>query len=376
MSQEIDKTAASISRAKLPEMSKSTRNQAQTADNKSAAKPTAEPQQSSSLRTILSELTAGREYSDDNSFKNFTHLVRSLDKYFSEAETVDRQTGTKELQLGGLRRIDTDLRKLFKGLGIPPQQAKQLSRDIAAAIGNNGVEQIDISLSTSNQTQLESQQTRGTYQASGAGRSGVTVEKNSFQLAVINTKRVDISLNLRSGAFTLSPSTKESTTVTRENTSALASFFPLEEDSTIAAAKPIAELDEMTALVNSDSSLQEISRVVKQSAITQLPVSDSNARRDMATEALFNDNLGRLQQLVSDLGEFSGQRGTIFESLLQVTDLRTERKEETNSLLFTLEAQAPIGLTAIDATGHGTTLYPRPDGSFGKRVETAVKVTT
>jgi len=373
MGQKIDQISTSISRTKLPDLTKQVRGQSQPAEKKSS-QSAAESHQSTPLRSILSELTAGREYSDDKNFKNFTHLARSLEKYFSGAETVDRQTGGKELSQGGLRRIDTDLRKLFKGLGVPPQQAKQLSRAIATAIGQKNVEQLSLPLASSSQLQLETQSIKGNYQANSAIRAFAAENRNGFRLSVTHIRSLDISLNLRNGGYTLTETVAATQTAKSESSAALASLLPVEGDPPSAVSQPISELDDITALINSDSSLREISRTVKQSAITQLAENDNSKQPVTETENRFNEALDRLQQLVSELGEFTEQGGASFESLLQVANLRTERRNENNFLLFTLEAQAPIGLTAIDETGHGTTLYPRPDGSFGKQVETAVKV--
>lgn len=69
-------------------------------------------------------------------------------------------------------------------------------------------------------------------------------------------------------------------------------------------------------------------------------------------------------KLASDRGKYFGEAEKV------------ERDEEggDDQLRCTMDARAPIGLTAVDDTGHSTTSYPRPDGSIGKVVEKEVKV--
>ena len=101
------------------------------------------------LFKALDHLAAGRKINDKKSLKAFSSLDQSLEKAFSDSTKVDHKTGEEEIKQGGLRRVGKDLNKLFKGMGLPPQLAKQFSRGITQAMKQEDVEQIDFSLTTS-----------------------------------------------------------------------------------------------------------------------------------------------------------------------------------------------------------------------------------
>ncbi len=383
MSQEIDTTSPLIRPSNLPNLQKTVLETKQQTDKKTTPelqKPADKLQEGGFLRSILGELSAGREYNDDKSFKNFTRLTRSLEKFFTAADKVDREEGEKELKQGGLRRVDHDLRKLFKGLGMPSQQAKHFSRAMTDAMGQEGVEQINFSLTSSQAFQMELQQKQSAYLATGDGNAIAAEVSNSFQLSAIQVRSLDLSLNLRTGDFSLTRTRFESISISQSRSATLLSVAPSAETSAAksqptADGQPVSEPSEITAMIQNDSTLLEISRIVKQSAIMQLTPTASDNDDDEAEEELFADGLNSLQQLVESLQRLTEQSGSIFESLVKISNLRVEHEDDDEHLRFTLDAQAPVGLTAVDETGHGATLYPRPDGSLGQLIEETLKVT-
>jgi hypothetical protein len=185
---------------------------------------------------------------------------------------------------------------------------------------------------------------------------------------------------LRTGDFSLTRTRFESISINQSSSATLLSVAPSTEtpaakSQPAAAGQPVSEPSEITAMIQNDSTLLEISRIVKQSAIMQLTPTASDNNDDEAEEELFADGLNSLQQLVESLEKLTEQSGSIFESLVKISNLRIEHEDDDEHLRFTLDAQAPVGLTAVDETGHGATLYPRPDGSLGKLIEETLKVT-
>ncbi|SHI55373.1 hypothetical protein SAMN02745165_00388 [Malonomonas rubra DSM 5091] len=395
MSEEINQIIPVIQRAPLPDLKQeSTRPQ-------QAPQTFQRPEQSESktetaLRTSLEKLSAGREYSDDKSFKAFTKLSRTLEKMFGDADKVDRDDGERELKQGGLRRIDTDLRKLFKGLGMPPQLAKHFSRSLTDAMRDEDVEQVNYSFTSSRSFSLEMQQEQLGYLASGDGSMAATGISSRFQIEAVQTHSLDISINLRTGEFSLNRSSSESLSISASQTSALASFTPaaeqLTEEPGQEAAVPAAETpaegtvsaeeaaitpqNDISAIVQSDSTLLQISRTIQQSAVMQLTPASGSEDPEEATEEMFNQGVGELQQLVEQMEALREATQDLFESLAAISNLRIERNPQDGDdyLNFTLDAQAPVGLTAIDDDGRSTTIYPRDDGSLGKISEEELNI--
>jgi len=377
MSQEINPSAPLIQRPPLPDLQQPNRDQP-AAKQKPEVEEKRQLQPEELLRSTLKRLSGGREHEDDKSFKAFTKLSRSLEKTFGEAEKVEREDGERELKQGGLRRVDKDLRKLFKGLGMPPQLAKHFSRGISNAMGNEDVEQINFSMTSSRSFNLDVQQQQSGYLASGDGSMVAASVNNSFQLSTVQTQSLDISINLRTGEFSLNRSSSESLTISSSSTAALASFTPAAEQEVDENAEEVAApQDDFAALVQQDSTLMQISRTVKQSAVMQLTPATNSEEADDADDELFNDGVSGLEQLVQRLEDLTEATKDAFESLVQIRNLRVERDEEDDDdhLRFTVDAQSPIGLTAVDDEGRGTTIYPRPDGSIGKIADEEVKVT-
>lgn len=360
------------------------------------------------LRTAMHKLSGGREYSDEKSFKAFNKLSGTLEQFFSKAERLGREEGHHEMRGGGMRRIDTDLRKLFKGLGMPPQLAKHFSREITSALRSEDVEEVNFSLTSTRSFNLAMQQEQIGYLANGdsAVVAGVS---NSFQLSAVQTHSVDVSINLRTGEFALNRSSSEAYSISTSSTAALASYTPSlpagegepaeqlvqqasvetpemspvsSEEAAVAsvADRIIPEVEpqnDITTLVQSDSTLLGISRTIEQSAIMQLiPVSGGGAEEDSSDE-LFADSLASLQELITQLEDITATAKDLFESLTEISNLRIENNpaDGDDYLNFTLASQAPIGLTAVDGEGHGATIFPTSDGEIAKVVDEELNIT-
>jgi hypothetical protein len=374
--------------------------------------PTAQPQQlqpGNLLRTALQKLSAGREHDDHKISKAFDKLTHSLEKMFGEAHKVDHEAGEHEQKEGGLKRVGNDLSKLFKGLGMPKPLAKQFSRDLTEAMDSEDVEQVSLSFTSTRSFSLAMQQEQAGYLANGDGSMVAASVSNNFQLTAVQTRSLDVSINLRTGEFSLSRSSFEAFSVSSSSSAALASSGPAEDaadpansphaaeagaqpnasdpaaasaaDGSAQPAPPTAAPQaaasdgDIFAMVQQDSTLLQISRTVQQSAIMQLtPATGSETASE---EDPFENGIGDLQQLVGQLAELTEATHDLFESLTQISNLRIERDDEDDDdhLRFTLNAQAPIGLTATGTQGRGTTIYPRADGSVGKVVQEPVQIT-
>lgn len=382
MSQEINPTAPLIHRPPLPDLQKTEIEQKQSATSTKDRAENKEVQQGELLRSNLQKLSAGHQYDDNKSFKAFTHLIRSLEHAFSGAQKVDREDGEEEIKQGGLRRVDKDLRKLFKGLGMPPQLAKHFSRGITDAMNNKDVEQVSFSLTSSRSYNLDVQQQQSGYLASGDGSMVAASLSNSFQLSAVQTRSLDISINLRTGEYSLNMSSTDAISVSSSSSAALASFTPATEqvateEQGAGEEQVIAPEDDIVAVIQSDNTLAQISRTVKQSAIMQLTPATNSDDIDEPDEELFSDAVSGLQQLVERLEDVSNAAKDMFESLVQIRNLRVEHDEEDDDdhLRFSVDSLAPIGLTATDEEGRGTTVYPRADGTLGKISDDEVKIT-
>ena len=331
------------------------------------------------LFKALEQLAAGRKFSSKKSLKAFASLGQSLEKAFSAATKVDHKTGEEEIKQGGLRRVGKDLNKLFKGMGLPPQLAKQFSRGITGAMRQEDVEQINFSLTTSRSLNIEAYQLQEGYLADGDGTTIAASIANSFQLSAVQVRSFDVSINLRTGEYSLNHSQSNSVSINTSSTAVLASSAPAlqaseEEVQSAPVEAPAEPTDDIATLVRSDSSLLQISRTVQLSALMETqPATVVNASTPLKEE-VDSDGLSRLQQLIEKLEEVTAEAKDLFESLTQIHDLRIEKENDDDHLRFSVDALAPIGLTATDDTGHATTLYPRPDGSLGKVAENTVKV--
>lgn len=364
------------------------------------ARPIEQSEKSHHGRSIfksLDKIFHHRGQEEKQGMKTIGHLAKSLEKMFDKAQKVDHKTGEEEIKQGGLRRVSKDLSKLFKGLGMPPQLAKHFSRSMTSAMQNEDVEQIDFSLTATRAFSLNLQQTQQGYLASGDGSGVATNETNSFQIAAVQIRSLDFSLNLRTGDFSYSQTQIDSLSIGSSTSVGLAAIpatqnvpstdksatsdTPIEagplqptevEGPATELAQPTDSESDLAAIILSDSRLLQISRIVQQSAIMQLkPVAGANETEDAEEEQQFT-GVNMLNQMVSQLDQLTGQSRNLFEEQVQINNLRVENEDNDDHLLFTLDALAPVGLTTVDETGHSATLYPRDDGSLGKIVEDEV----
>jgi|GEM_PF-1815598 len=370
------------------------------------------------FKAALSKLSAGHKHAEKHSLKTISHLMRSLQKVFGDAPKVDRETGAEEMRHGGMRRVGNDLRKLFRGLGIPPQMAKEFAHGMTDALQNQETEQINFSLTATRSVNLNIQQLQSGYQASGDGSSIAAATANSFQLSAVQARSIDISINLRTGEFSLTRTSTDTLSIsgarataqagaatqamagsepalptetapqTAEGTTTGSDFSATEvpeataESQASDTAAPTAEsqpapVDDFAALVQSNGFLLQISRTIQQSAMMQLkPAGGSGTDEAKAIdEDKPSGGLRVLQDMIARLQELSGAAHDLFDTLVQVNNLRVENQDGDDHLRFTIDALAPVGLTAVDKDGRGATVYPRPDGSLAKVVEEPVTAT-
>jgi hypothetical protein len=197
-------------------------------------------------------------------------------------------------------------------------------------------------------------------------------------VTAVQTRSLDVSINLRTGEFALNRSSLDALSVSSSSSTALASFTPAAADTEQETTEQVAaSQDEVSAIVQKDESLLQISRAVKQSAIMQLTPATNSEEKDDGNDELFSNGLSGLRQLVEQLEQLTDAVQDMFESLAQISNLRIEHDDEDDDdhLRFTLNAQAPVGLTATDDEGRETTIYPRPDGEIGKIAEDEVSIT-
>ena len=343
------------------------------------------------LFKALEKMTGGHKLNDKKSLKAFSHLSNSLEKAFSSATKVNHKTGEEEIKQGGLHRIGKDLSKLFKGMGVPPQLAKQFSGSITQAMGKEGVEQIDFSMTSSRSLSIEASEFQAGYLSDGDGTMIAGAVANSFQLSAVQTRSFDLSINLRTGEFSMEYSKEDSLSISTSSTAILASSTPAEqipsaqtptEDDTQStpvetpAKTPAESSNDVAMMFQSESSMLEISRAVQLSALMHVQpasaVNDESALPDKDTSFA---GLSRLQQLFERMEELNPKAKGLFDSLTMIRDMRIEKEDDDDHLRFSVEALAPVGLTAIDDTEHATTLFPRPDGSLGTVADDAIEVT-
>ena len=353
------------------------------------------PQQSTAppaavLDKALNQVFSGRE---KQLSKTFDMLGASLRKAFAEAPQVGDKQGVDEMREGGLRRIDKDVRKLLKGLGMPPQAAKFFSRNVMQAIRSEDVETVSLSFSSTRTFELQSAQLKQGYAANGEGSDLVGTQLSGFSVAAVQVRSLDISLNLNTGegsasrssfeslavesiqatAWTNSDSGKapaveeSSETAVPAPTTAVTDAVPEQqrvETETSAVASSAQTEEDVAALVMTDASLLEVRRFVEQSLSMQFGTTDEKGQAEESDGEDDPGGLGQLKELSSRLADFMQSVEDFFETAVNVHDLRIDQEEHGDYLRFTMDALAPIGLTAQDDSGHQDTLFPRPDGSL------------
>ncbi|MCW9048726.1 MAG: hypothetical protein OQK50_00160 [Deltaproteobacteria bacterium] len=357
-------------------------------------------QKGEALQQATGQFPAQHKINDDRSLKAFAELSKSLERALSGATSVDAQTADEEMTKGGVRRIGKDLSKLFKGMGLDPHLSKQLSRSITASMQQDGVEQIDLSVSITRTLNIEAYQLQSSYTDNADGTSSASTAMSGLQISAVQTRTFDFSLNLSTGEYSLNLSRSDSFSgaafdyqtqaLPAENSDETAAQFTRLEttDETMVDGNEEAEVDvpafveaqssgDITEFFMSRTSLIEISRQVQGAPIAQAlgAENDEGAAEDSdATEKAADVGLALMQGLYSQFDETAEQPARLFESLTQIRNLRIEEEQSVRYLRFSFDAFAPVGLAAKNAEGYQTNLYPRPDGSLGVAEETPVQV--
>ena len=352
------------------------------------------------LRHAAEQFPAQHRINDDRSLKALAGLAKSLDKALNGASSVDAQTADREITEGGVRRIAKDLSKLFKGMGLDPHLAKQFSRSVARTMQQEGVEQIDLSVSITRSLNMEAYQLQNSYTDKGDGPGSTSTAMTGLLISAVQTRSFDFSLNLKTGEYSLNLSQSDSFAVAAFDYQAQA---PLEErpaeitapgagsetaEETAGGDNEAGEADhaayvegqssgDIAAFFMSRTSLVEISRQVRMAPIAQALEAEKDegaADESTAEEQLADAGLAKMQGLYDQLDESAEQPARLFESLTQIRHLRIEQEQSVRYLRFSFDAFAPVGLAATNDEGYQTTLYPRSDGSLGVVEETPVKV--
>lgn len=381
MSTVISPALQPISTTSQPQ-STETDNATQSASAPITEQPT--PEQQSPLIRALDGMKAYHKINDGKSLKALSHLGKSLDKAFSEAKQVDQETAEEEIKQGGLRRIGKDLRKLFKGMGLPPQAAKQMSRDITSAMKSGSTEQISFSLTTSRETALEMTQTQTGYLASGDGTEELVSTSSSLKVTALQVRSFDFSVNLATGEYSFNHSISDQLSIeTSESSLSIASAAEEPAQPEMAAVESTEEPEEgveqaedqdLSLAFQSNRTLLEISRTIQTSALMQLQPAERSEEAEIEYDD-DGDESEEMQSLVSQIDAAVQQPESRFESLTRIRNLRIETENSQIYLRFTADALAPVGITAEDESGHTSTVYTRPDGTLGKTEEAPLTVT-
>ncbi len=347
----------------------------------------------------------------DFTSKAFNSLTKSLTRAFTDATKVDKQTGDEEISTGGLQRVAKDLSKLFKGLGLSPQQAKQYARGISSAMGTDGVEQINFSLSTSQSLLVTGYNQSGSIESS-ADSLATSSQMSGYQLTAVKTQSFDVSINLSTGEFSVNHSLEESFSLTAfsgEYSEDVVSNSPLKaEDMTETEALPT---DELTSVPGTEEQEEPVLEPENSEETTEAPPAEENQTviatgssvdallfefsRSMTQSAAFSTNqeliseptgeeateeeevnpvLNRFQMFAESSLHMTWAEATLFESITDISNLRIEVIDQQEYLNFSVEAIVPLGLTATEEDGSSTTMYPRPDGSIGETTTEAVEI--
>ncbi len=340
---------------------------------------------------------------EDLTTKAFTSLTNTLTRAFTSAVKVNPQTGEEETTRGGLQRVGKDLQKMFKGIGFPPQMAKQYARDISSAMGQEGVEQINFTLETTRSLTVSAYNQSGTAtnvtDESGAGIS----QASGFQLSAIQTQSFDVSINLTTGEFSLNRSYEERVTLstltaTSQEDSELLPMLagenvegtPQEKISDQGQEVEQAEPDSLLTplAVNEDTAkslieesltvtdqnqvdamLFQLSHSISQSALfTQQQLADEANAEETETEQAIttNNTFYQLQLFAERTLQINFGETSLFESMTNISNFRIETIDQQEYLSFTVQATAPVGLTAVDKDGSSSTVYPRLEGGIGE----------
>ncbi len=335
---------------------------------------------------------------DKKSVKAFTSLAGSLQKAFADAVKVDRDSGAEEIKQGGLRRVGKDLQKLFKGMGFPPQLAKQYAGEICQAMGQDDVTQLDVSLSLTRTMDIQAT-SQTTYSATGQSTTEQISATESLQLSAVQVRSFDLSLNLTTGEFSIQHSSSDSLSISAAQS--ISSIVSVETDPATAqnqAAAPVAVEEPATAQppepettteaeptateqpdaggpvqIETNSLLLQLSRTFAQSALLKTQPVDS-ITNDQAQETTPEDQaVTRLENFIQLQFSTSQTVTGLFESMTTISNLRVESQDDQQYLYFTAAAVAPVGLRVTAENGETTSIYPREDGRVASFNDTPVE---
>lgn len=326
------------------------------------------------LIKAVDSLLSYRKINDKKSLKAVSHLKESLEKATSKAVSVEKDTAEQEIKMGGLRRVGKDLKKLFKGMGLPPQLAKDLSRGITQAMRSEDVDQINFSLTTSRAATIEMTQTQTAYSETGDGSLKASSQASQLMMTAVQVRSFDFSINLQTGEFSLSHSRADLLNISSSQTET-ALLLPVEAASAnTELSQDVAEVNEkedIVATFRENSTLFSIRKEVQSSFLMEMLRTDTPGEETEEEEAGLED----MQQLTDQVEEVIPAPEPLFATLTRIRNLRIEQESHHRFLRFSADAIAPMGLKASDELGNYLTLYPREDGALAKLEETPLEVT-
>jgi len=350
------------------------------------------------LKQAAEQFPSQHKIKDNRSLKAFADLSKSLEKALTGASSVDAQTGANEITEGGIRRIAKDLSKLFKGMGLDPHLAKQLSRGVARTMKQEGVEQIDLSVSITHSLNIEAYQVQESYTDNADGTGSTSTAMTGLQMSAVQTRSFDFSLNLSTGEHSLNFSHSDSFAVdafdyqasqnersddiTTKSDEAKGAAETTDAENGEAVTDNAAYVEgqssgDISAFFMSRTSLVEISKQVQIAPIAQALEAKNDqvdTEKSESEEKTADAGLLQMQGLYDQLDQTTEQPANLFESLTQIRNLRIEQQQSVQYLRFSFDSFAPIGLAATNNEGYQTTLYPRFDGSLGVVEGAPVKV--
>jgi len=341
------------------------------------------------LHKALQQMAGKPEHEPDHHsdpgkiFKRLDKLAHSLSRAFGEASEVKKDEGDEEIRKGGLKRIEKDLGKFFREMGMPKGLAKQFAQVVTGALGD-GAEEVGFSFSASRSTSLSFAQQQFAYLASGDGAAMVGASAESFQVTAVQVQSFDFSINLRTGELSFTSSRSADISIESSQFSGVAAAAPLPAEQSpkqnvprTTGMEPPASAPLTEAGTVAPGDLPDIRQRVERSSLarTQPDVMQPGQGEDEAPTSAFDKAIESMRQMVNSLDTLSGRVHDLFEPLVEISNLRVEQEDEDDHLRFSVDALAPIGLSTIDGTGHVTTLYPRQDGVIAKVSDPQIQAT-
>ena len=116
--------------------------------------------------------------------------------------------------------------------------------------------------------------------------------------------------------------------------------------------------------------LFQLSHSISQSALftqQQLADDEANEAETETEQAVTTDNtFYQLQLFAERTLQINFGETSLFESMTSISNFRIETIDQQEYMNFTVQATAPVGLTAVDEDGSSSTVYPRPEGGIGE----------